>query len=94
VKTVNTFTGVATVDYSFLRWLTVSTGIGKGFASDDKGSLRFEDGDWSTGVSFGISLPDLPFTARDSVSLSLAWEWNITESDPSVSMDISFGWSF
>jgi hypothetical protein len=26
--------------------------------------------------------------------LSLAWEWNITESDPSVSMDIAFGWSF
>ena len=51
------------------------------------GDLRFKLGDVGTGLAVGVSLPK-------SIGLSFAWEWNISESEPSVSADISFSWEF
>ena len=93
---VNTFTLVLTVNWSAARWATLTTGLGKGFLDDDNssGNLEFTDGDWGTGIALGISLPDLPFTVRDAVGLSIAWEYNLTQREPIVSSDLAFSWSF
>jgi len=70
--------------------------LGKGFLDDDNkdNKLEFTNGDLGTGIALGIKLPDFPWTDRDSIVLSAAWEWNITEKEPSVSIDLTFGWSF
>ncbi len=93
---VNTFTLVATVNWSAARWVTLTTGLGKGFLDDagSSGALGFTDGDWGTGIAAGISLPNLPFTVRDAVTLSVSWEYNLTNREPVVSTDLAFGWSF
>ena len=89
-KLVNTLTVIGTFNYGLTRWLTATTGLGKGIVDDDNRDrkMRFTDGDWSTGVALGFSLPDLPFTNRDAVVFSTAWEWNITQAEPSVSVDL------
>ncbi len=88
-KTVNTFTAVGTVNYVLSRLLTLTTGLGKGFLDDDNRDreMRFTSGDLGTGLALGINLPDL-------LGLSVAWEWNITQKEPTVSVDLTFGWSF
>ena len=93
---VNTFSLVLTVNWSAARWVTLTTGLGKGFLDDanSSGGLEFTDGDWGTGIAAGISLPDLPFTVRDAVTLSVSWEYNLTIREPLVSTDLAFGWSF
>jgi hypothetical protein len=93
---VNTFTIVATVNWSATRWVTLTTGVGKGVLNDDKPAkrLEFTNGDWSTGLAAGISLPDLPFTPRDAFTLSLAWEYNLTKREPILSTDLGGSWSF
>jgi hypothetical protein len=93
---VNTFTLVVTANWSAAHWMTLTTGLGKGFLDDDNssGELQFTSGDWGTGIAAGFSLPDLPFTVRDAVSLSVAWEYNLTKREPIVSSDLAFSWSF
>jgi hypothetical protein len=93
---VNSFTFVLTISWSAARWVTLTTGLGKGFLDDDNAAntLEFTSGDWGTGLAVGLSLPDLPFTPRDAFTLSAAWEWNITKSEPIVSTDLGFSWSF
>jgi hypothetical protein len=41
-------------------------------------SLQFSNGDWATGIVFGITLPDLPWTARDVVAISVGYEYNLS----------------
>lgn len=93
---VNGFSLFSTINYSFLKVLTASTGFGKVIITDnnDNSDIKFTDGDWITGLALGVSLPDLPFTARDSVGLGVSWLWNINEEEPSLSLDLSIGWSF
>jgi len=93
---INGFSLYSTINYSFLKVLTASTGLGKVIINDDndKSELEFTDGNWLTGIALGVSLPDLPFTVRDSVTLGASWLWNINDEEPSLSLDIGFGWSF
>ena len=94
---VNTFTFALTVNWSAARWATLTTGLAKGFLDDDNPNQRLEfitNGDWSTGLSLGISLPDLPFTVRDAFTLSAAWEYNLTKREPILSVDLGASWSF
>ena len=93
---VNTFTFVLTINWSVARWVTLTTGLGKGFLDDDNPAkqLEFTSGDWSTGLAVGVSLPDLPFTVRDAFTLSAAWEYNLTKSEPMLSVDLGGSWSF
>ena len=90
----NTLTAIVTGDYSPTQWLTVSSGIGKGFADDSNGSFNFHDGDWATGISMAMSVPESRFEVLESVSLSFSWEWNISQQEPSVSCDLGYSWSF
>ena len=77
------------MNYVLSRLLTLTTGLGKGFLDDDNRDreMRFTSGDLGTGLALGINLPDL-------LGLSVAWEWNITQKEPTVSVDLTFGWSF
>ena len=88
-KVVDTFAAVFTVTYAFTSRWSLTTGLSKDIADDDNpaGDLRFKLGDVGTGLAVGLSLPK-------SVGLSFAWEWNITQSEPSVSADISYSWEF
>jgi len=85
------------------RWCRVercqtlsATGLGKGFADTDRPAetMRFANGDLGTGVSLGFSAPGLPLFARDSVGFSIVYEYNLSQREPSLSIDITFGWSF
>lgn len=93
---INDFNLFSGINYSFFKVLTASTGIGKVVISDnnEKSDLKFTDGDWITGIALGISLPDLPFTERDTVGLGISWIWDITKEQPSLGLDLSLGWSF
>ena len=91
---VNTFNLVVAINATVTRWLTLTTGVGKGFLDDDNPDqkLKFTDGDWATGLAAGILLPKPPFS--DAWNLSVAWEWNLTKKAPSVSSDLAVSWSF
>ena len=88
-KVVNSFAAVLLVNFALSPRWSLSTGLSQDFLDDDNmdGELQFKLGDVGTGLAVGVSLPN-------SVGLSLAWEWNISESEPSVSVDISYSWEF
>ena len=88
-KVVNSFAAVLLVNYALSRRWSLTTGLSQDIMDDDNpgGDLRSKLGDVGTGLAVGVSLPN-------SVGLSLAWEWNISESEPAVSADISFSWEF
>ncbi|HHA18323.1 MAG TPA: hypothetical protein ENK70_01285, partial [Methylophaga sp.] len=77
-STIKTYTAVGTISYMFTERMSLTTGLGKGFADDDNPgqSMQFSNGDLSTGIVFGYATEGFPFFARDSVSLSAAYEYN------------------
>lgn len=93
---VDTFTAAMTISYSLNKRLAISTGLGKGFADTDNpsGSMRFTNGDLSTGIVLGLSTPGSRRFERDSIAFSVAYEYNITQNETSLSFDVAFGWSF
>jgi len=95
-NTVNTYTAVGTISYLLNERMSLTTGLGKGFADDDNPdqSMRFTNGDLSTGIVFGYATEGFPFFARDSVSLSAAYEYNIDKNETMISFDLAFGWGF
>ena len=95
-NTVNTYTAVGTISYLLNERMSLTTGLGKGFADDDNPdqSMQFTNGDLSTGIVFGYATEGFPFFARDSVSLSAAYEYNIDKNETMISFDLAFGWGF
>lgn len=93
-EVVSTLTAIATVDYSIAEWVTISSGIGKGFMDDSNGGFTFTDGDWGTGIAIGLTVPESRFAVLESLSFSTSWEWNLSSKEPSVSFDLGYGWSF
>lgn len=93
---VTTYTLVGTVSYNLSERISLTTGIGKGVADDSNAQrrMRITDGDWSTGIAVGFALPGLPLFVRDSVVLSVAYEYNVSRKETSVSADLGIGWSF
>ena len=55
------------------------------------GTMKFKSGNVSTGPSLGYSRP---LNRVYSIGASLAFESNVSENEPSVSVDVSLGWSF
>lgn len=92
----DTYTAAVTISYGLTKRLSVTTGLGKGFANTDNpsGSMRFTSGDLATGIVLGWSTPGLRCFERDSIAFSLAYEYNITQNETTLSFDIAFGWSF
>ena len=67
----------------------------KGFANDENSSrsMKFSGGDLSTGIAIGYGLPVFLPTSSYSLGISLAYEYNISGKETSVSADLSLGWS-
>ena len=93
---VDTFTAAGTISYGLTKRLAITTGLGKGFADTDNPSksMEFTNGDLSTGIVLGWSTPGLKHFERDSVAFSLAYEYNFTQDETTLSFDVAFGWSF
>ena len=95
-NTVRTYTAVGTLSYLLTERMSLTTGLGKGFADDDnpEHAMQFTNGDLSTGIVFGYATEGFPFFARDSVSLSAAYEYNIDKNETMISFYLAFGWGF
>jgi len=94
-KEVQALNAVAVVNYSF-NIFTLTTGLSKGFAGDGRepGRLEFANGDWGTGIVFGVALPDLPWTERDTLAFSVGYEYNLSQNEPDISFDLGIGFAF
>ena len=77
---INTFSFVTTLSYSLTSKISVTTGLGKGFMDDGNSSksFLFTNGDFSTGIAIGYTLPDVPNIQRELIGLSASYEYNIT----------------
>ena len=95
-REVRSFTALGTITYAINSWLSLTSGLGKGFASTDntQREMRFESGDVSTGLAVGFATPGLPWIDRDSIGFSASYEYNFTQKETSLSFDVTFGWSF
>lgn len=95
-KEIDSFTAAATISYALTERVSLTTGLGKGFAdtNNPSQSMDFTNGDLATGIVIGYSTPGLRRLARDSVVFSLAYEYNIDQNETTVSIDVAFGWSF
>jgi len=95
-NTIKTYTPVGTISYLLSERMSLTTGLGKGFADDDnpQQSMQFSNGDLSTGIVFGYATEGFPFFARDSVPLSASYEYNIDQNETMISFDLAFGWGF
>ena len=89
-----TFNAIGTISYALNEWVSLTTGLSKGFADTSRGSgMRFTNGDWGTGVAVGFSTPG-PLFDRDSVGFSASYEYNISQHETGFSVDVTFGLSF
>ena len=92
-KVISTYTAVATITYGLTDRFSLTTGLGKGFANDDNPDRKtqFTSGDWGTGVALGYTVP---LGGPRSLAASLAYEYNLSERETSLSVDLALGWSF
>ena len=93
---IDSYTVAGTLGYSFSDRFALSAGAGKGFASNDNPgrSMRFQSGDLSVGMIGTLSTEGFRFWDRDSISFSLSWEYNVSQREPSISMDVVFAFSY
>lgn len=89
-KIVGTFTAALTGSYLISDRWSVGTGLGKGFIDTDNANKKYEftDGDWSTAIFFGYQIP---LKTRSSLAISASYEYNMSASETSFSMDIAYG---
>jgi hypothetical protein len=94
-KQIQALNAVGIVNYSFDKF-TLTSGLSKGFANDDNSNRRFQfaNGDWATGIVFGITLPGLPWTERDTLGFSVGYEYNLSQKEADVSFDLGIGFAF
>ena len=92
-KVVRTYALVGTISYNLTPRFSVTTGLAQDIADDDNasGSMKLKSGDISTGLSLGYSWP---LSRRNSLGASFAYEYNLSENEPSISVDVALGWSF
>ena len=92
-KVVRSYALIGTISYNLTPRFSVTTGLAQDIADDDNasGSMKLKNGDISTGLSLGYSWP---LNRRNSLGVSFAYEYNISENEPSVSVDVALGWSF
>ena len=95
-KEIATYTASGTVSYALSKRWALTTGLGFGIADDDNPAqdMEFSNGDVSTALIATYATAGLPFFEQDAVSFSLAAEYNISQREPSVSIDVLFGWSY
>lgn len=95
-KVVNTLTSLVTLSYFLSPKWSLTAGFAKGFIDDDnpEKKIDFVDGDWATGISLGFSLPNFPFWKKESFSISAAYEYNFSQKEFSISLDLVMGLSW
>ena len=93
---INTFTFMATATYFLNQYWSVTSGLAKGIVDDDNStkSLLWVNGDISTGLSIGRSIPNFAFWSRDSFAVSSAIEYNFSKQEFSFSIDLVAGLSW
>ncbi|MGI9532154.1 outer membrane beta-barrel protein [Lutimonas sp.] len=91
-KVVNTFTAAVTSSYLINDRWSVGTGLGKGFMDTDNQdrNYKFTDGDWSTAIFFGYQIP---LNIKSSLGISTSYEYNMSASETSFSIDLAYGFS-
>ena len=91
-KEIATYTASGTVSYALSDRLALTTGLGFGIADDDNptGDMEFTNGDVSTALIATYATGGLSFFEQDAISFSLAAEYNISQREPSVSVDVLF----
>ncbi len=92
-KAVRSYTFSGLISYNLTQNFSLTTGLAQGIADDNNatGTMKVKSGDVSTGLSLGYSWP---LNKRNSINASLAYEYSISENEPSASIDVSLGWSF
>ena len=95
-KEIASYTVSGTVSYALTNSVALTTGLGFGIADDDNpaGDMEFSNGDVSTALIATYATGGLPFFEQDSISFSASAEYNISQREPSVSIDVLFGWSY
>lgn len=90
---IRSYNLIGTISYNLTPRLALTTGLAKEFANDGNASrsMKFIGGDVSTGVSAGYSWP---IGSRNAIGLSFAYEYNISQSRRSISVDLTHGWGF
>jgi len=95
-KQTATYTLIGTVSYAFSRLMNFTVGYGKGIADDDNKDkqMQFSSGDSSVGIALGSRIPVFPESSRYSLGFSVAYEYNISENEPDISLDLAIGLGF
>lgn len=95
-KRTDTYTVIGTVSYAFSPLMNITAGYGKGIADDDNKDkqMKFTSGDSSVGIALGSRLPVFPKSSRYSLGLSVSYEYNISENEPDISLDLGLGAGF
>lgn len=94
-KKTDSLSAVGLVNYTVGK-LTLTTGLSKGFASTDNAerTMRFASGDWGTGIVAGWSFGALPWATQDSISLSVGYEYNLSQKESDVTFDVGYAFAF
>jgi hypothetical protein len=92
---VDTLTVAVTGSYAISTRFAVTTGFGQVFADDADGRLGFTNGSKLTGVILSYSVTGgFPFWARDSVSFSAGYIYDLDGNLGSVSFGVGLGFGF
>ena len=95
-KSMQTISAMGNLSYNLSERFSLTLGLAKGFADDDNAaeSMQFSSGDVGVGVALGIATPGLPQYVQDSIGLSLNYEYNLSQEETTISLDLVFGWSY
>ena len=95
-KQTDTYTLIGTVSYAFSPLMNITAGYGKGIANDDNKDkhMQFTNGDSSVGVALGTRIPVFPKSSRYSLGFSASYEYNISENETDISLDLGLGRGF
>jgi hypothetical protein len=93
---IETYTLIGVVGYSISPIFVISAGFGKGILDNDNPDMQMEfvNGDSSVGISAGSVLPVFPKGSRFSLGVSLSYEYNLSKSETSTSVDLAISRSF
>ena len=93
---IDTYTLIGVVGYSISPIFVISAGFGKGILDNDNPDMQMEfvDGDSSVGISAGSVLPVFPKGSRFRLGVSLSYEYNLSKSETSTSVDLAISRSF
>ena len=95
-KSVRTISALGTLSYNLSERFSLTVALEKGFADNDNpaASMQFSDGVIGVGFALGIATPGLPQYVQDSIGLSLNYEYNLSQEETTISLDVVFGWSY